>query len=302
MRKVLVTGATGHIGAQLCRRLQRDAVEVHAVSRNARTDQRGGIRWWRADLREAQATRDLLASVRPEVIFHLAGCVTGGRSVEAVLPTLEHNLQATVNLLVALTEIGCGRIVLAGSLEEPVEGASEVCSSPYAASKSAVRTYARMFHALYKTPVVNTRIFMVYGPGEQPVTRFVPYVISSLLAGEPPKLSSGKRKVDWIYIDDVIEGLLACATSQDVLGGTVDLGSGSLTELSDMALQIVKLMGSEVRLVFGALSDRPMEQERVADARRACEQLGWKPRTSLETGLRNTIAWFREQEPITVKV
>jgi len=297
MRKVLVTGATGHIGTQLCRRLQKDGVEVHAVSRNVRPDERGGIRWWCADLRDAQATRDLLASVQPEVIFHLAGCVTGGRGVEAVLPTLEHNLQATVNLLVALTEIAYGRIVLAGSLEEPVDGASEVCSSPYAASKAAVRAYARMFHALYKTPVVNTRIFMVYGPGKQPVTRFVPHVISSLLAGEPPKLSSGKRKVDWIYIDDVIEGLLACARSQDALGGTVDLGSGNLTQLREVALQIAQLMGSEVAPAFGALPDRPMEQERVADARRTYEQLDWKPRTSLESGLRNTIAWFREHEP-----
>jgi UDP-glucose 4-epimerase len=296
MQKVLVTGATGHIGAQLCRRLQRETEEVHAVSRNACSDESAGIRWWRADLRDAQATRELLASVRPEAIFHLAGCVTGGRGVEAVLPTFEHNLQATVNLLVALTEIASGRIVLAGSLEEPGEGTSEVCSSPYAASKSAVRAYARMFHVLYKTPVVNTRIFMVYGPGGQPVTRFVPYVISSLLAGESPKLSTGKRKVDWIYIDDVIEGLLACATSPDALGGTVDLGSGHLTELREVALQIAQLMGSEVHPAFGALPDRPMEQERVADVRRTYDQLGWKPRTSLETGLRNTIAWFREQE------
>jgi UDP-glucose 4-epimerase len=296
MRKVLVTGATGHIGAQLCRRLQTDGVEVHAVSRNARTDESAAIRWWRADLRDAQATRELLASVRPEVIFHLAGCVTGGRGVEAVLPTLEHNLQATASLLVALTEIGYGRMVLAGSLEEPVEGASEVCSSPYAASKSAVRAYARMFRALYKTPVVNTRIFMVYGPGEQPVTRFVPYVISSLLAGESPKLSSGRRMVDWIYVDDVIEGLLACAKSQDVHGDSVDLGSGHLTELRDVALQIAELVGSQVHPEFGAVPDRAMEQERVADVQRTYDQLGWKPRTSLETGLRNTIAWFREQE------
>ena len=68
----------------------------------------------------------MLAAVRPEVVFHLAGCVIGARGLEAVLPTLEHNLHATVNLLIALTELGCGRIVLAGSLEEPAEGCSGV--------------------------------------------------------------------------------------------------------------------------------------------------------------------------------
>ena len=64
----------------------------------------------------------LMAAVQPEVVFHLAGCVTGGRGLEAVLPTLEHDLHAAVNLLTALTELGCGRIVMAGSLEEPAGG------------------------------------------------------------------------------------------------------------------------------------------------------------------------------------
>ncbi len=296
MQRVLVTGATGHIGAHLCHRLRREGAEIHAVSRKAQVDQRGEIRWWRADFRDTEATRSLLAAVQPEVVFHLAGCVTGGRGIEAVLPTLEHNLHATVSLLLALTELGCGRIVLAGSLEEPAEGGSEICSSPYAASKWAVRAYARMFDTLYRTPAVNTRIFMVYGPGEQPYTRFVPYVISSLLSGEPPKLTGGERKVDWIYIDDVIEGLLACARSDDVLGGTVDLGSGCLTELRAVALLIARLMGTELRLGFGALPDRQMEQVRVADVRRTYDQLGWQPRTSLETGLRSTIAWFQARD------
>jgi len=296
MRKVLVTGATGHIGSHLCHRLLREGAEVHAVSRKASADDHGEIRWWHADLRDAEATRNLLAAVQPEVVFHLAGCVNGGRGLEAVLPTLEHNLHATVNLLIALTELGCGRIVLAGSLEEPVEGGPESCSSPYAASKWASRAYARMFHTLYKTPVVNTRIFMVYGPGRQPDARFVPHVISSLLSGEAPKLTRGERKVDWIYIDDLIEGLLACAKSDDVLGGTVDLGSGCLTELRSVALLIAQLIGTEIRPEFGALPDRRMEQVRVADVRRTYDQIGWRPRTSLETGLRNTIAWYRARD------
>ena len=75
---------------------------------------------WRSS--GCRTNAQLMAAVQPEGVFHLAGCVTGGRGLEAVLPTLEHNLHATVNLLTALTELGCGRIVLAGSLEEPAEG------------------------------------------------------------------------------------------------------------------------------------------------------------------------------------
>lgn len=296
MRKVLVTGATGHIGAHLCHRLWREGTEVHAVSLRPHVGNRGEIRWWRADFRDAEAARNLLSTVQPEVVFHLAGCVTGVRSMEAVLPTLQHNLQATVNLLLAFTKLGRGRIVLAGSLEEPAEESTGICCSPYAASKWAGAAYARMFHALYGTPVVGTRISMTYGPGPQRCTRFVPYVISSLLSGEAPKLTSGEREVDWIYIDDVIDGLLACARSQDVLGGTVDLGSGCLTDLRTVALMIAQLMGTEIRPEFGALPDRQLEQVRVADVRNAYSRLGWQPRTSLETGLRSTIAWFRAED------
>jgi UDP-glucose 4-epimerase len=303
MRRVLVTGATGHIGAHLCHRLRRERAEVHAVSRKTQIDRPGEIRWWRADLRDRKATRKLLAAVQPDVVFHLAGCVTGVRDIDAVLPTLEHNFNSTVNLLLSLTELGCGRIILAGSLEEPEEDSSEACSSPYAASKCAARAYAHMFHALYGTPVINTRIFMVYGPGRQPHTRLVPYVIASLLSGEPPKLTSGERKVDWIYMDDLVDGLLACARSRVALGGTVELGSGSLTEVRSVALLIARLMGTDIRPEFGAVADRQMEQVRVANVRRTYDQLGWRPRTSLEAGLESTIAWFRTQAPeCTVKV
>jgi UDP-glucose 4-epimerase len=294
MQKVLITGATGHIGGHLCRRLLVEGSEIHAVSRRPRADAPGGqIRWWRSDLRDLDATRKLLSEVKPQVVFHLAGCVTGSRGLEAMLPTLEHNFLSTINLLIAVTETGSGRIVLAGSLEEPNEGTAEACCSPYAASKSAARSYARLFRTLYGTPVVNTRIFMVYGPGPQPAGRFVPYVVSSLLSGEAPKLTSGTREVDWIYVDDVVEGLLACARSQDVLGGTVDLGSGCLTDLRTVALTIARIIGTEIQPEFGALAGRQMEQVRVADVRRTHDQLGWQPKVSLETGLRATVDWFR---------
>lgn len=295
MGRVLVTGASGHIGGALCRRLSTEGAEVHGVSRAVRNTQNGPVRWWRADLRSIEAVRGLINTVRPDLIFHLAGCVSGKRDLELVLPTLDGNLQATVNVLVASTEASCGRVILAGSLEEPDDNGPAVCSSPYAASKWTARAYARMFHALYHTPVVIARIFMVYGPGPQPLTRLVPYVISSLLSGEAPRLTSGTRPVDWIYIDDVVEGLLACASVPSAVGETIDLGSGCLTEVRSVALQIAQLMGAKLLPEFGALADREMEQTRAANVHQSYKLLGWQPRTALDTGLRATIAWFKTQ-------
>jgi len=125
------------------------------------------------------------------------------------------------NLLIAGAENSAGRMVLAGSFEEPDEVDTAPCS-PYAAAKWAASGYARMFHALYQVPVVVAKIFMVYGPGQLDYTKLIPYVTLSLLRGEAPMLSSGARLVDWIYVDDVVDGLIGCAQAPGIEGRTVN--------------------------------------------------------------------------------
>src|SRR5262245_45538890 len=212
-QRILVTGASGFLGSHLCRRLGETGAEVNAVSRVFRTSQDSSLRWWQGDMAEIATASGLLRAVRPEVIFHLSGLSTASPDRELVWPTLQSLLISTVNLLTVSAEIGCRRLVLLGSLTEPTPGPGEVVpGSPYAAAKWASSAYGRMFHRLYKTPVVIVRPFMTYGPG-QDTGKLIPYVILSLLKEEAPKLSSGQWQADWIYVDDVIDGLLAAAQS-----------------------------------------------------------------------------------------
>ena len=226
--RVLVTGASGFIGTALCKRLIASGVEVHGVSRNPPLGGHaqhwwrsvaGGIghdarvsemQWWNADLVELEAARSLTRAIQPDAVFHLASIATGSRSLEKVLPVFQNNFITAFNLLVSSAENSAGRMVLAGSFEEPDEADSAPCS-PYAAAKWAASGYSRMFHALYQVPVVVAKIFMVYGPGQIDYTKLIPYVTLSLLRGEAPKLSNGVRLVDWIYVDDVVDGLIGCA-------------------------------------------------------------------------------------------
>ena len=294
--KILVTGASGFIGSHLCRRLSNCGAEVHGVSRKIPIKDERYLRWWQGDLADIQMVRNLLTSVKPEVIFHLASHVAGSRSLELVLPTFSSNLMSVINLLTVATEIGCKRIILTGSLEEPDLCNSEtIPSSPYAAAKWASSAYARMFHALYQTPVIIARLFMVYGPGQQDLNKLVPYEILSLLRKEVPKLSSGKREVDWIYVEDVVEGLIAIAQASNGEGSTVDLGSGSLVPVRTVVQIIAGMVDSEAVPDFGATPDRLMEQVRVADTERTYSVIGWKPTTSLEKGLEATVVWYRDQ-------
>jgi UDP-glucose 4-epimerase len=289
---VLVTGGTGFIGSHLVARLAQTGAEVHAVSRQDVPHAAKMVRWWQADLAELAAVQGLVRAVRPAVIFHLASHVAGARDLALVIPTFASNLTSTVNLLTAAAEIGDARVVLAGSMEEPESGAEVPCS-PYAAAKFAASGYARMFHALFGLPVVTLRLFMVYGPGQRDLNKLVPYVILSLLRGEPPRLMSGDRAVDWIFVADVVDALMAAARARGIDGARIDVGSGELVTVKEIVERLVAIINPGVEPRFGAVPDRVHERISVADVRRSQSLLGWQPSMLLDGGLRRTVDWYR---------
>lgn len=292
--RVLVTGAGGFLGARLCARLVDLGAEVFAVSRGERPD-RDGVRWLRADLGHANDCRRVVSASNPGHVFHLASLVKGSRDRALVAPTFEANLATTVHLLDAVAARGCERFVQIGSLEEP-DSADETPCSPYAAAKAAASGYARMFERLYGLPVSLARVFMVYGPGRQDEAKLVPYVIRALLAEEEIVLSSGTRRVDWVYVDDVIEGLLRMALSEATVGERVDLGSGRLTPIAEVVRRLFALLAPERDVPLGTLPDRPAEVERIASVEETRKLLGWAPSTDLDAGLRQTVDWFEANQ------
>lgn len=104
--KILITGARGFIGSRLHRALHEIGAEVHGVSRTPETSEADSLRWWHGDLADIQIVRNILSTVRPDVIFHLAGQPTTARDLEMVLPTFHSNLTTTINLLTVATEMG----------------------------------------------------------------------------------------------------------------------------------------------------------------------------------------------------
>jgi UDP-glucose 4-epimerase len=300
-QKVLVTGANGFIGAHLCRRLTEQGSEVHAVYRTQPSANLPVHRWWQADLADFAHVKQIVVEAKPDVIFHLASHVKGAPDLEHVLPTFHSNLQSTVNLLTVAAQSNCRRVILTGSLAEPdYENGEKFPVAPYAAAKWASSGYARMFHALYETPVVIARVFMVYGPAQIDLTKLIPYATLSMLRGERPKISSGGRLVDWIYVSDVVDGFLALAETPGIDGATFDFGSGSLLSIRDLLLELAGVIGDGASAEFGALADRPMEPTRIANIGESFAKLGWKPQVSLQEGLRRTVEWYRrelEQSP-----
>lgn len=298
-QRLLLTGASGFLGSQLWSRLVGAGAEVYAVSRGVRVSAHEKLHWYQADVEDLDTARKLLADVKPGTLFHLGGLVNGAPELKFVIPTFHSLLTSTVNLLTAAAETGCQRVVLVGSLEEPVGPTMEVFpTSPYGAAKWAAGAYGRMFHKLFGLSVVIARTYMTYGPG-QPTWKVIPNTILSLLRGEPPLLSSGQRELDWVYVDDVVDGLLLAASTPGLDGATVDLGSGTLTPIRDVVVKLVDLVAPSVKPVFHALRDRPRGGERAADVAHTCARMGWEPTTSLDQGLVRTVDWYRRHQMAT---
>jgi nucleoside-diphosphate-sugar epimerase len=291
-KRLLVTGGSGFIGTRLCARALEEGATVHAVSRHPR-EEAGELRWERADLTDEAATRELVERVRPEVVVHLASEVSGGRDLDLVLPMLRANLVAAVNVMLAGAEAGVSRLVLAGSMEEPdLADPDAVAQSPYAVAKWSAFAYARHLQALHRLPVVHLRVFMVYGPGQLDLRKLVPYVTVSLLRGDAPKLTSGARAVDWVYVDDVVDAFLQAAVVPGLEGRSLDVGSGDLVTARDLVVRIRELVGGDVEPAFGAIPDRPLERVRAADPATGAA-MGWVAQTPLDEGLARTVAFYR---------
>lgn len=291
-RRVIVTGATGFIGWHLCEALSLLGAKVWGLSRRASVgDTPHGWFQESVDLSEDEVVRKVLARLQPELIYHLAGMVTARQDKSLVLPMVHHNLLGTVHVLLAASEVGCEALICVGSSEEVLRDGLAP-ASPYAAAKSAGSLYARMFCQLYHLPVVIVRPFMVYGP-RQETRKLIPYTMLSLLRQEPPHLSSGKRVYDFIYVLDVVRGLLKAGLEPQVRGEEIDLGTGSGTCIRDVVNLLVELTGSRARPVFGAVADRVGERSRIADWEKARKLLAWQPFWSLQDGLAETVAWYR---------
>jgi UDP-glucose 4-epimerase len=291
-KRVLVTGATGFVGTQLCEALVSLGAQVYGIALEAETSSKiNGVCLSSIDLSCFDAAQNMVNDIRPDLVYHLAALVNTNQDISFVHPTLQHNLVGSINLMLSLAGKSCQRTILTTSSETPQPGFPP--NSPYAASKLAVAAYANMFHQLYNFPVVLARPHMSYGP-RQLTKKLIPYIITSILRDTPPLLSSGKRILDLVYIKDLVRGLLLMGIKDHVEGITFDIGTGKGISIKDIVQNIQTLMPTTCTAVFNALPDRTDDFAQIANLQNAQLLLGWHPVWSLEDGLQETIEWYRK--------
>jgi UDP-glucose 4-epimerase len=197
-----------------------------------------------------------------------------------------------VHVLVAAARAGSQRVLLAGSMEELP--ADEPGRYPYAAAKRAASEYGRFFHRAYGLSVVTLRIGMVYGPGERRTAGFIPHIVLSQLSGTRPRIGTGKRRVDWIYVEDVAEACHVAASTADVGGAVLEIGTGTAVSLAEVAARLTAITGGP-EPELGALPDRAGDVDVTMDAHATAGAIGWRAKVGLADGLARTVEWFRAE-------
>lgn len=294
--RVLVIGASSFIGMHLVRQLSEYGAVVHATYRSDRPIFPVDVSVEYLDITDLEAIKNRLRHFQPDYIFNMAAFVNGSRNLNMVIPTMKANLEGNLNLLLATVEIPVKRLVLIGSMDERQELTQHDATppSPYAASKMASSAYAKMFHQLYELPVAIARVYMAYGPGQKDLQKLIPYTITSLMKGDHPDFGTGLRMVDWIYISDVIDGLIRVMLGPGLDGETVCIGTGKLVSVREVILSIFRHMKTGESPNFGILPDRPLETSVAALVERTQQQIGWQPKVDIESGISQTVKWYRQ--------
>jgi|WetSurMetagenome_2_1015567.scaffolds.fasta_scaffold12905_2 nucleoside-diphosphate-sugar epimerase len=299
-KRVLVTGASGFIGRHLVRRLQDSGAAVAAISRN-QSGLPGGIRHYATDIRDLPAMNNCLAEFQPEYIFHLAAFKERSDSIPAFYNAIETNLVGSLNLFSAAKDVHTVRSIVAlGTIEEygnnrpPFdERYRESPVTPYSFSKICVSHLGGMFYQLYGLPVVIIRSALVYGPG-QGTEMFLPALINTLLDDKPFTMTPGEQTRDFVYVADLVEGLILAAKTTRAQGRIINIGSGVPTKIKDLT-HIVETMTGKTGLANpgGKPYGKNEVMEYYLDVRQAEDILGWKAKTPIEDGLIRTIAYYR---------
>jgi UDP-glucose 4-epimerase len=304
-KKVLVTGGAGFIGSHLCRRLMDEGADLHiAVKYNSLIDNiRLAAIWDRAtiveaDLRNTDSLKHV-ASIAPEIVFHLAAYNHVGDSFLHVSEAIDSNAKASVNLLEAYE--GYERFVYIATSEvyghqEKVpfrEDAQPFPLSPYAVGKYAGELYARLHWKSKHRPIVILRPFNAYGPYQSPRAIIAELILKSL-RGEPLLTTKGEQTRDFNFVTNLVDGMILAATSPGIEGEVINVGSGVEVTIRDLVTLIHRITESKSDLKIGALEYRPGEIWRMfAENTKARTLLGWSPRINLEAGLKLTVDWYR---------
>ncbi len=313
--KVLVTGAAGFIGSNLCEALLERGDELVAIDNfNDFYDparKRANVAGFRdhercvfadADITDAKAMANLFESERPDAVAHLAAYGNVRYSIGRAPLYTDVNITGSVNVLEAARTNGCDRFVFAstssayGKTEQLPFIETDPCNeplAPYPASKKAIEVMGHTYTNLHDMNFTAVRFFSVYGPRGRP--DMMPFMVTDRVYREEEitLFDAGRMKRDWTYIDDIVSGVMGALDTP--LGyEIINLGRGEPVLMSDFVTAVEDLVGKTAIL---ATPDAPASEPKItfANIDKARRLIGYDPKTHVRDGLAELWAWYRDE-------
>ncbi len=300
-KRVLVTGASGFIGANLARKLLESNADVYTLDMSTNWKLEGlEIKNIMADVCDLSAVKEAVKQAEPEIVFHLAAY---GVNQSADMQTaINVNITGTANLLSSLLDSKIEKFVHTGTCHEYGDKQGKISEtatiaprSVYAGTKAASTSICLAYYYQHALPINIIRPFVAYGPFANPYTLISTTILHALNKKDIP-LSSGNQNRDFVFVEDVAEAYILAATAK-ASGEIFNVGSGVEESIKSVVTKILEYAGNPVKPVFGALPDRKGEIWHLqADNSKAKKMLGWQPKTGIEQGLKKTIDWFKQNK------
>ena len=311
--KILLTGATGFIGQELLKRLMDmdNAYEVHVLERymtkRYSLEQKQDYITHYASLTDYPAIKNIVHEVKPDYVIHLAAISPVSFSYEHPIEVNEINYLGSINLAEA-----CRRevpefkqYIFAGTSEEYgmnlsapnvllTEESSLMPNSPYAVSKVATDFYLRYMGLAYNFPYTIMRSFNSFGRKDN-THFFIERTITQMLSQNKVYLGDPTAIRSWLYVDDHVEGYLQALGNPKAIGEAFNLCTDKAYTTKETAELIAKLMKFKGKIIWKATPQRPLDAKILyGDNTKVEALLGWKPRYSLEEGLKKSIKYWKK--------
>ncbi|MSP93120.1 MAG: NAD-dependent epimerase/dehydratase family protein [Myxococcales bacterium] len=309
VKHAVVTGGSGAIGARLVRRLLDEGLErVWVVD-----DLSSGYAWLLPDDPRVVLIRADVCGIetlgidaREPVVFHLAAFFANQNSVDHPPADLHCNGLGTLKTLMWSADIGARCVIYASAgcsiaghgLDVPIREDMPVSlhlDTPYQITKALGEFYCNYFSP--RVPTVRCRFFNSYGPGEVPgrYRNVIPNFVWWAMHGQPlPITGTGDETRDFIFVDDLVDGLVRCAGTPEARGEAINLGTGIQTTVRHLAEVVLALTGSQSAIEYRPRRAWDHSRSRQADIGKARAVLGLEPSVATSAGLERTVAWFRD--------
>ena len=297
----MITGAAGFLGSALANRLAREGHQVRGIDDLSTGDPQSlspDVLFTRGDVNDRPKLWTLLQDV--DCVYHLAARVLVAESILYPREYNAVNVGGTVSLMEAMRDVGVRRVVFISSGavygdqgEQPLrEDAPLNPHSPYAVSKLSAEYYVRTIGDLWSIETVCLRVFNAYGPGQNLPASHPPvipnFLRQAVRGGTLVMHSDGSQTRDYVFVDDVVNAMVAAATAPSVERLRINVGSGTETSIRELANLVIQVTKSKAEVMYNPRTN-PGVSRMCADLTLARDKLGYRPRVSLAEGLRLTL-------------